>query len=277
MSRLISNACCSWDFTLCKKDEYTPEIVLEKIKEIAKKYCFQLEESKTGYIHYQGRVSLKQKSRSPFKPFPEMYWNVTSTENSKNWFYVEKSDTSIGGPWRDSDEPPLYIPRQIREIQDLYTWQRRVAASANDWDPRSVNLIYDQHGNSGKTFIKGYMRAHGLGRPLPFCNDYKDIMRMVMDMPTSGCYLIDIPRAINKEKLFQLYAGIESIKDGYAYDDRYKFQEKYFDCPIVWVFTNTLPDLNLLSADRWKIWTIYDRNLRPYEDGSKAIFEALSL
>ena len=28
-----------------------------------------------------------------------------------------------------------------------------------------------------------------------------------------------------------MYAGIESVKSGYAYDDRYSFKDKYFDCP----------------------------------------------
>lgn len=260
----VKNACCVWDFTLKVTDEYTVDVVLEKIKSMCKKWCFQQEEGESGYIHYQGRVSLKVKDRKPAKPFNEWRWSVTSSENADNDFYACKEDTRVNGPWKDTDEPPLYIPRQIREIPELFSWQQQVADTCDTWDPRNVNLIFDPIGCTGKTFIKGYLRAHNKGRPIPFCNDYKDIMRMVMDMPTSNCYLIDIPRAINKDKLFQLFAGIESIKDGYAYDDRYRFQEKYFDSPVVWVFTNTFPDLSLLSADRWKIWTIEDRKLVPY-------------
>jgi hypothetical protein len=58
--------------------------------------------------------------------------------------------------------------------------------------------------------------------------------------------------------MFQFYSAVETIKDGYAYDDRYSFKEKVFDCPNIWIFCNVLPDLNLLSMDRWKIWDIDD-------------------
>jgi hypothetical protein len=68
--------------------------------------------------------------------------------------------------------------------------------------------------------------------------------------------MIDMPRAIKKDKLNGFYSAIESLKDGYAFDDRYKFVEKIFDSPCIWVFTNTYPDTDLLSEDRWKFWHV---------------------
>jgi hypothetical protein len=100
------------------------------------------------------------------------------------------------------------------------------------------------------------MRAHKLGRALPPVNDYKDLLRMVCDLPTSKLYLFDMPRAMNKDKMYQFYSAVETIKDGYAYDDRYTFKEKVFDCPNIWIFCNVLPDLAMLSRDRWRIWDI---------------------
>jgi len=82
------------------------------------------------------------------------------------------------------------------------------------------------------------------------------MMRMVCDMPTARMYLVDMPRSLNKDRLYQFYSGIETIKDGYAYDDRYKFKEKFFDCPNIWIFSNILPDMDMLSKDRWKLWSI---------------------
>ena len=109
------------------------------------------------------------------------------------------------------------------------------------------------------------MCVYGKAKSPPFCNDFRDLMRMVCDMDETNCYLIDMPRAVSKDKLFQLYGAIEKIKDGYAYDDRYRFTEKYFNPPVVWVFTNRCPDLGLLSLDRWKLWTIENDELIPYE------------
>jgi len=170
-------------------------------------------------------------------------------------FYVTKDDTRVRGPWADTDVV-VYIPRQIREITELYPWQEQVIKMSKKWDTRRIHCIIDSVGNNGKSTLVGYMRAHNLGRKLPFSNDYRDIMRMVMDMPNSNCYIIDMPRAINKEKLYQLWSAIEEIKGGYAYDDRYSFREKTFDCPQIFVFMNTPPDETLLSRDRWKKWYI---------------------
>lgn len=79
---------------------------------------------------------------------------------------------------------------------------------------------------------------------------------MVCDMPTAKVYLIDIPRAFNQDKLRAMWAAIESVKDGYAYDDRYSFKEKCFDCPVIWVFMNQQPDVLTLSSDRWRFYSV---------------------
>lgn len=259
--KMTTSAICTWDFTL-KAEGLSHTDVLGKIEGIAKKWCFQKECGESGYVHYQGRVSLKLKTRKPETIFTGIHWSPTSTENRDNDFYTCKEDTRIDGPWKDTDEK-IYIPRQIREITVLRPWQQQVIDMSKIWDKRHIDILYCPDGNSGKTTLKGYMRAYGLGRPLPFCNDFKDIMRMVMDMPTSKCYIIDMPRAINKDKLFQFYSAIEEIKNGYAYDDRYSFKEKNFDCPSVWVFTNVLPDRSYMSNDRWRIWRIQDGTLVP--------------
>jgi len=60
-------------------------------------------------------------------------------------------------------------------------------------------------------------------------------------------------------------SGIETLKDGYAYDDRYHFKEEYFDCPQIWVFMNMVPDISMLSKDRWKLWVIKEGKLQTLE------------
>lgn len=180
-------------------------------------------------------------------------------------FYCEKDETRVDGPWKDSDEE-VYIPRQVREIDTLRPWQKTVIDSLENWDTRTVNMVYCPFGNIGKSVLVGWCRAYKLARALPPINDHKDIMRMVCDLPTSRAYLIDMPRSLNKDRLYGFYSGIETIKDGYAYDDRYSFKEKVFDCPNIWIFSNTLPDRTLLSGDRWKIWEVVNMELTEYED-----------
>lgn len=259
----MTNAVAVFDFTHPFSEEVTHRSLIDAMyPNLVKKYSFQLERSDSGYEHFQGRVSLCKKRRlgEAIKLFkdvlPKLHLTITSNNAKDDVFYVIKSDTQIDGPWHDTDAKPQYIPRQIREIDSLYPWQNTVIELSKVWDTRSIHVIVDTRGNNGKSILSTYMGVYGLGRTLPFCNDYKDIMRMVCDLPTSNAYIIDMPRAISKERLFQMYSGIETVKSGYAFDDRYHFKDKYFDCPQIFIFTNQEPDEDLLSKDRWKIWTI---------------------
>jgi hypothetical protein len=249
-----------YDFTSYNIDLVTTKSLL---KQYCKKWVFQLEECPTTKKnHYQGRFSLKVRERiSGVRiKFPGFHISITSNESTKNDFYVTKEDTRIDGPWKDDDEE-IYIPRQVRNIVELHPWQQKIINNSLRFNTRSINVLLDTSGNIGKSTFTTYCGVYKLGRKVPYCDDFRDIMRMVMDTPTSKLYIFDIPRAIKKEKLVQFYAGIEEIKNGYAFDDRYKFREKYFDCPSVWVFTNVIPDVNLFSGDRWKLWEVIDNDL----------------
>lgn len=252
------NGVYRWDFTLGFEQSGMLEkhVVKNLLREFCKDGTFQLEQSETGYVHYQGRVTLKKKLRlPPIDTLKGIHWSPTSLANFDNEDYCKKNYTRIKGPWNIEDQDP-YIPRQIREINNLYPWQQSIIDTLNVWDTRTINCLIDSSGNIGKSILVGWVRAYGLGRALPPVNDYKDLMRMVCDMPVSPAYMIDMPRAIKKDKLNGFFAAIESLKNGYAFDDRYKFVEKIFDSPCIWVFTNTYPDTDLLTEDRWKFWTI---------------------
>lgn len=268
------NAVCVYDFTV--SGETNKETILKTLKIYCKKFCFQKEKGDSGYEHYQGRFSLKVKLRIGTliskNYFEGYHLSITSGTNKDNDFYVTKEDTRIAGPWKDTDEE-IYIPRQIRGIE-LRTWQKQIVALADIFDTRKIHCIIDTTGNIGKTILCTYIGAHRIGKSIPFANDYKDILRMVMDMPISKLYTIDMPRAVNKERLGQMYAALETVKGGYAYDDRYKFKDQYFDCPQIVVFTNKVPDRGYLSKDRWNMLTVNPETwaLESWKDPIKEVF-----
>lgn len=262
---MSKNAVCTYDFTISCKKVGDYRNVRDYLILIGKKWAFQEETGSSGYLHFQGRVSLKVKKRLNELKCPfGIHWSVTSKASSGDDFYVTKEDTRTAGPWLSTDEI-LYIPRQIREIGSLRSWQQSIVDKMTDWDTRSINMVYCPEGNIGKSVLVGWCRAYKLGRALPPVNDHKDIMRMVCDLPTARTYLIDMPRSMNKDRLYGFYSGIETIKDGYAYDDRYSFKEKVFDCPNIWIFSNTLPDEEMLSRDRWQIWCVNEGNLEKFD------------
>ncbi len=257
------------DFTLSKEAcGLSHTQIIEKLyPEYVKRYCFQLEEGDEGYLHYQGRVSLIKKrminqARILLQTaIPEISIRPTCNASIDNSFYVIKADTRVEGPWQDTDEKPQYIPRQVREIESLLPWQEKIVEMSKIWDTRKIHIIYDTTGCIGKSTLVTYMGVYGLAKRIPFANDYQGVLRMVYDLPTSRAYLIDMPRAINKEKLYQMYSAIETVKDGYAYDDRNHFKDKYFDCPNIFVFTNSIPESSMLSVDRWAYWEVIDNQL----------------
>jgi hypothetical protein len=61
---------------------------------------------------------------------------------------------------------------------------------------------------------------------------------------------------MSKENLGGLFSAIETIKDGYVYDERNHFKEWWFDSPNIWVFTNSVPETDYLSKDRWVYWEV---------------------
>jgi hypothetical protein len=259
---------CGWDFTQSVIHWEGGHIELMKILDKhCKKWAFQEEKSEQGYQHYQGRISLKMKQRlsGVRRILERAHWSVTSNANKGNMFYVLKEESRVAGPWtNEMDLIPKYVPRQIRNIE-LYPWQQRIIDLSKEWDTRSIHLIFDVRGNIGKSTLVTYMGVHKLAHQIPFCNDYKEILQAVMDRPTRTCYLIDMPRAVKKEKQFQLWGAVETIKSGYCFDKRYSFKERYFDCPQVFAFTNFLPDKRLLTGDRWKVWQVQNQQLMEYE------------
>lgn len=261
--------CCVWDFTSYDIN-LNKDAIIEHLRNISKKFCFQLEKGeKKGKNHWQGRISLKEKKRQAqvvvlFNTlFKKFHISRTSANNKDNDFYVCKEETRLEGPYKDTD---IEVPRDVKKMIKLLPWQKKLKKTLSTEEDRIIDVIIDLEGNSGKTSFTRYMMVHHGGKLLPMCNDYKDILRMVMCIGKKDLYFIDMPRAMNKEKLYQFYSAIETIKGGYAYDDRYEFKDMIFDPPRICIFTNKKPDLKLLSQDRWRLWTIRNKKLIAYNE-----------
>lgn len=182
----------------------------------------------------------------------------TSNANKGNNFYVMKEDTRVDGPWSDQSVA-TYVPLGVRNMI-LKPWQNQVLEWSKEPDDRTVHVIFDEIGNIGKSKLVTYLCTKKLACRIPPMEHHKDVMRACLDR-ISTCYLIDLPRAMDKRRMNSMWAAIETIKDGYAYDDRYRYREQYFEPPCVVVFTNILPDPAMLSRDRWSIWYVANDRL----------------
>lgn len=244
-----------WDFT-CSCEKANKEELVNYLKKLCKQYVFQKEKGEeTGYEHWQGRVSLKVKNRKVAVEFGT-HWSPTSNANMDNDFYVLKEDTRIDGPFSDKDECH-YVPKQIRDIGELFPWQAEVVRLSKMWDTRHIDVIIDKDGCKGKSTLVGKMCCElRYARKIPPLSNYKELMNLTFCMPEAKCYLVDMPRALDKSKQEEFFSALESIKDGHIWDNRYTYKEKWIDSPNIWVFTNVPPNRKLLSADRWRMWEI---------------------
>lgn len=261
------SACRWWDFR-CNLDLYTQESLLAVLTKIAEKGCFQKEQGKdTGYMHWQGRFSLKKKAVKKTAmglfPDPPNYFEPTVKGNMNNFDYVSKDSTRVEGPWRV--EPDVYIPRQLRgKMESLRPFQKTILESAGTFEERIVDLVFDPSGCCGKSTVASLSEVMGRGIDLPPVNDGKELVQTMCDICIGkgvrdpSPVFIDLPRAMRKDKLWGIYTGIEQIKKGKLYDLRHSYKEYWIDSPRVWVFTNVEPDTSMLSHDRWRVWTVDD-------------------
>ena len=272
-----------FDFTAwhhkCSKDE-----LIEKLRTIAKKWCFQLEECpETKSKHWQGRLSLiKRSTVGAFKKwcmFDSIFKDIDVRPTSNNTclrnnpieFYTTKEQTRLDGPWKDTDQEEEYIPRQYRDkMSILYPFQVKIKQSINIFEDRTINMIVSPTGCEGKSTIAALMELVEGCVDLPPENDSKLLVATMCNI----CYkrtrnpkavFIDLPRSSNQDKIYGIYTAIEQIKKGKLYDLRHHYKKWWIDSPQVWVFSNNPPDTTYLSNDRWKIWTINEnKDLQPY-------------
>lgn len=262
------SACCVWDLTI-PADRISVSDLRKHFSHHCKKYVFQLERGdKTGYEHYQCRVSLKTKSRkatlitSNFN-IKGCNISVTSNANKDNDFYVLKDETRVSGPFADTDKAPLRTVNKMIE-NGLYPWQEALIEHVQDYNDRQIHLLIDKGGNIGKSALCKYFYQMHDAVIVPPLNDSKELMGYVMSFPPAKLYIIDMPRAMKKKNLAGLYSGIEQLKNGMMYDIRYHGKFKYIDEPNIIVFTNTPPKLRYLSRDRWVMLTVEEKNLVPF-------------
>lgn len=241
------------------------ESLIITFREYCTRWVFQLEQGEeTGYRHFQCRISFGTAKR----PDTAIRWaqehigpcRITPTCNTVrvtgNEFYVTKDETRIAGPWKDNDEVPAYVPKRFRGEITWRKWQEQFLSKIDIEEDRFVNILLEETGNIGKTFVCTYLTIMKRAVYIPVMDESKDVMAMVLAKEKHNLYLIDIPRAASKKFMNAMYTAVEMIKNGYAYDSRYKWRDEFFEPPQVWIFTNTRPPHGMLSKDRFKIWKV---------------------
>ena len=199
-------------------DNLEPHEIRTLLDGIAKKYVFQKERGDSGYIHYQGRLSLikKRRKNEALALFitPPNYFEPTSSANYKKAaFYQMKEDTRIDGPFKDTDEIKVETKQlQLFKGYTLRPYQKRIVEEATQFDLRKINLVWDATGNCGKSLLSEYLEYLDIAEEVPPFRMMDDIFQWVCTRPIKKCYIVDMPRGMKKDRLGDFYSGIEVIK-----------------------------------------------------------------
>jgi len=176
-------------------------------------------------------------------------------EPAKDWVkakqYCMKKDTQVEEGIVSKPPPVCRDPlegRAYRPIQEAI-----IEIVKSQPDDRSIHWFYDPEGSAGKTTIAKHICLHHEDA-IYLTGKSADMKFGVMTWLKSGrklrTVIIDLTRSV---EAFVSYQGIEEIKNGIFYNTKYESGMVLFDNPHIIIMSNFLPEMAMLSADRWVI------------------------
>lgn len=240
--------------------EVVKNAMIEHLKLYAKRWAFQLERGEqSGRLHFQGRVDWKEKYRTTNAPKGEFHFHFSIEHDAAaSEFYAMKDETRVEGPWTDK-EAKIYIPLKFRGELELRGWQQvlvnKVRGHYEDRDDRHMICVVEPQGNVGKSWVSKYLKFKMNAKIIPpTARDGQDVVRCAMNQVNPGfrgIFVVDAPRSMSDKHWYSLAQGLETIKGGMLYDDRYKYTEVVIEPPVVVLMANRLPPGDIFSRDRW--------------------------
>lgn len=208
-----------------------------------KKWVIAMETGHGGYDHYQVRL---QTSNDGFFEWTKNYIPTAHVEKAQDAWEYERKEGHYWTSW-DTNE--------IRSCRFgcLTKAQRGIMRALREQNDRQIDVLVDKRGNWGKSWLARHLYETGEAFLVP--PTVKDVQGIVQWIASGynneSIVIIDIPRSWKWSE--QLYTAIETIKDGMVYDTRYHAQMRDIWGVKVLVFTNEMPKVSALSADRWRI------------------------
>jgi len=238
-----------WCFTAYEDEMETLEMKILKIPEI--KYGFGRELCPTTKKeHSQGFVETKEKIRPvEFFKTKTVHWEKMKGSINQNIKYCSKD-----GKYTTNTE--LTIEKTISDPMEglaLFGWQIEIKNIINEKpDNRKIYVYIDSKGGIGKsTFAKHLVIKHGAISVSGKSADVKcAISEMIKNKHEIHTVIWDLPRCVGDMINYQ---SIEEVKNGMFFSGKYESGMVLFEIPHIIIFTNSVPELDKLSADRWVI------------------------
>ncbi len=261
-----------WYKAVFRLSNYTQEDIKNFISSdssIVPKMCFQEEDGRpknpNGTPHLQGMVVFQRgKKHRPaglFKKWlghEKTHWEKMKFPLANSIFYCTNPAKRIPGGMMYSRGLPKATVPMTREL--CYPIQLEIADKyIEDEDPlfgRKLHWYYEREGNWGKSQTAMYMIDQMNATEVSGCK--KDITCGIQKLieAQGQCppiVLVDIPRDGAK---YVSYAGLEKIKDGKFFSEKYESGMCRFNKPHIVCFANDPPQWESMSLDRWVVFDV---------------------
>lgn len=210
-------------------------------KNDVKKWIIATETGNGGYKHYQVRMDNRESFDRLKTWFPQAHIEKSSDNyeyECKEGYYIRSEDTNAIRMCRFSQLRPN---------------QRRIIRRVKEQNDRTVTVVCDDRGGTGKSFLSRHLFEK---RTAFYCPPTISSVQGIIQFICSGYHgeeiiIIDIPRSWKWSK--ELYTVCEAVKDGLVYDQRYSCKMRDIYGVKLLVMTNSVPTLDRLSADRWDL------------------------
>lgn len=242
-------------------------------------YVFQLERGENGQrlFHFQGYVRFARKVRpaTVAKALRELGWAPEKTHDCHIDIrpsstagraalrdYAMKEDTRQAGPW---GKRPIYMGKDLDCMSTPLPWQQWMLDKIPTLpDDRTITWIYNKDGNCGKSKLVKYCMFKKLGMKVPY-GTATQLKQFISKIGARRAYFIDIPRTSGKQESFKdLFSTIEEIKNGLVQGAMYgEGACLMMEPPHVFCFSNEVPPLSYMSADRWQVYELTERDQQP--------------
>lgn len=218
----------------------------------------EIGEKKTPHL----QIYFENKSPIKFKTLKNLniriHWEKAKGSINDNYKYCSKENNYETNIIIEEDITEILKQEAMKEYDEIkwYEWQQKILDICETKpNNRTINWIYDNEGNKGKSFLCRYIF---LKYNAIICDGKKnDILNQIVQNARKGLrpYIIvlDIPRHSSE---FTNYGLIEQIKNGLIYSGKYEGGALAFPSPHIFIFSNSEPIYEKFTKDRWNIITI---------------------
>lgn len=256
----------AWFYTLNNYTEEEYQKILDYSQKPKRKYIIGKEVGENGTPHLQGYIRLHGAvAFTTIKNLmPRAHIEEAKGNDKQNLIYCSKDKnfvTNIEDFEKDISSQERIMKRLLDKYENVVwrPWQKKVIdILEGPRNSRTINWVYDPKGNSGKSFLTKYIaltkdcviadgkKENVFNQLNEICNEQNTEVSVV---------ILDIPRYCQQEYTLN-YGMLEALKDGVIYSGKYKGGKVFLDEPHVIVFSNSEPEYERFTPDRWNVINI---------------------